>query len=205
MKFIKEWVLPLAIGLAIALIVRTFLFTVVRVDGTSMEPNLQNNELVFESKISSYTRGDVVVFDATHEDPANDGTAKDYVKRIIGVGGDTVSFQDGKLYVNNKEVNQNFLPTANKTTGTAGTFGNTWSLGTLSKNASWQTKDRNKVKVPKGMYFVLGDNRAVSNDSRTFGFVEKQHILGKVYAPIWNTDATARKNINKQADDFFVK
>jgi signal peptidase I len=205
MNFLKNWVFPILVGLAIAMVIKTFLFSTVRVDGTSMMPNMQNNELVLESKISSYTRGDVIVFDAGKEDPNNGGESKDYVKRIIGIGGDTVRFDGQDLYVNDKKVNQAYLPQESRTTGTAGTFGDKWDLGTLSKSDTWQEKDRNQTTVPENMFFVLGDNRAVSNDSRTIGFIEDQHVLGKVYTPFWNMDEQARANINQQSKQFFAE
>ena len=91
LRFIKEWVIPIGVTLVIVLLVRTYLFTLVRVSGPSMMPNLQDKEFVILSKISKYKRGDVIVFDARQEDPRFNSNDKDYVKRIIGVPGDTVS------------------------------------------------------------------------------------------------------------------
>lgn len=84
-----SWVIPIVIGLLIALLIKQFLFQIVRVDGPSMLPNLQNNERVFCLKTAKIHRGSVIVFDANGVDPQV-ATKTDYVKRVIGVPGDTV-------------------------------------------------------------------------------------------------------------------
>ena len=200
MNFIKNWVIPIVIGLFIALIIRTFLFTLVTVDGPSMNPNLDNGELVVESKISTVKRGNVIVFDATNEDPQIKSGHKDYVKRVIAVGGDIVSHKGANLYVNGKKVNQDYIGLEQQSGGTWGD----WTLKTLSSRDFWQKKDRNTTVVPKNSYFVLGDHRSVSNDSRMFGYVEKKHVLGKIYAPFWNSDKQSKENVNDQSKKFFA-
>ncbi|MBM7434974.1 signal peptidase I [Leuconostoc rapi] len=203
--FLKEWVLPVLVAFVVVLLVRTFLFTFVRVNGPSMMPNLQNNELVVLDKITKYQRGDVVVFDARHEDPQVKPGEKDYVKRIIGKPGDTVSYKNSNLYVNGRVINQNYIDINERTLGTEMSFGNQWTLKTLSSADTWQKQDRNQEKVPEGKYFVMGDHRSVSNDGRYFGFVDAKHIAGKVVVPFWNSDKTAKKNINQQRQVFFDK
>ncbi|QBO36294.1 signal peptidase I [Periweissella cryptocerci] len=198
MKIIKgilSWVLPVLIGLAIAMLIRHFLFTLVRVDGTSMTPNLQNNERVWVVKPASIHRGSVIVFNADGEDPAVTGT-KDYVKRVIGMPGDTVSNKDGVLLVNGKQVDENFISKSEATAGTA----NWDNLEMLGIKQRWQ--DTPSVKVPKDQYFVLGDHRSVSNDSRYWGFVQKKKILGVVKVPFWLKNP-AKDNINKQWENFY--
>lgn len=200
MKFIKNWVIPIAVGLLIAYIIQ-FWFVTVRVKGPSMEPNLVNNQFVIESRKANIKRGDVIVFDARHEDPNNKSDHKDYVKRVIGVSDDRVEHKGSNLYVNGKLVDQDYIGLTERSSGTWGD----WSLTTLSKSNTWQAKDRNQSVVPKNSYFVLGDHRSVSNDSRTFGFVEKKHVNGKVIVPFWNTDKTAKGNVNEQSKRFFDK
>lgn len=105
MKALKEivsWIVPIVIGLLVALLIKDFVFQLVRVDGPSMQPNLENNERVLVYKQSQIRRGSVVVFDAHGVDPQ--AVAKtDYVKRVIGKPGDTVSANNGNLYVNDKK------------------------------------------------------------------------------------------------------
>lgn len=204
-QFLKEWVLPIVTAIIIVSLIRSFVFTFVRVSGDSMQPNLQDREFVGVSKVSKYKRGDVVVFDARHEDPRIRTGEKDYVKRIIGVGGDTVSYKNSDLYVNGKIINQNFIGINERTQGTEMSFGSEWSLKTLSANRAWQAKDRNHTTVPKGTYFVMGDHRSVSNDGRYFGFIDKSSISGKVVVPFWNTNKTAKANINQHNKHFFDK
>lgn len=204
-EFFKEWVLPIGVALIIVALIRAFLFTFVHVSGPSMTPNLQNNELVVLNKIAKYKRGDVVVFDARQEDPRIRAGEKDYVKRIIGMPGDTVSYKNSNLYVNGKVVNQDFIGINERTEGTEMAFGNNWSLTSLSSGDLWQKKDRNHTKVPSGEYFVMGDHRSVSNDSRYFGFVDAKHIEGKVIVPFWNSNDTAKAHVNQQSKHFFAK
>lgn len=194
MKTVKEilsWVVPIAIGLAIALLLRAFVVTVARVDGPSMEPNLVNNERMIVLRQSPIKHLSVIVFDAYGEDPSAKTKGTDYVKRVIGLPGDTVSSKNGDLYVNGKLVKQNFISKSERTSGT----GN-WDLKSLSS----QWNEYNGVtKVPKGQYFVMGDHRSVSNDGRYWGFVSKKNIIGVVKVPFWETDKTQRNNVNKLA------
>lgn len=203
MKAFREvlsWVIPIAIGLAIALLVRTYWFTLVRVDGTSMQPNLQNNERVFVFKPDTIHRGSVIVFDAFEQDPtATDH--KDYVKRVIGMPGDTVSANNGVIKVNGKVVNQSFISgEQQRATNNVNNVGNWNSLEDLGNHMDWQRKVT--VKVPAGEYFVLGDHRSVSNDSRYWGFVTKDSVMGVVKVPFW-ASSTTKQRINQQHNDFF--
>lgn len=205
LKKVWDWILPILIGVIIAFGV-TRVLGLATTDGPSMLPTLQDKQRMWVSKISKIERGDIVVFDATKEDPGiNKGgktNQKYYVKRVIGVGGDTVEAKDGNLYVNGKKVNQNYLSQVQRESGT----GN-WTLKSLSgSNTPFKTAysywdDGKAVKVPKGQYFVLGDNRRVSEDGRYFGFVKKKHILGVAHAFPWQGHGQAA---NKQADHFFA-
>lgn len=201
MNVIKSWILPIMVGLIIAVFIRTFWFTLVTVDGQSMSPNLENKQIIIENKQGAIRRGDVIIFDATDEDPRLNSQHYAYVKRVIGVAGDQIMHRGSDVYVNNKKINQNYI---NVSQQTAGTWGD-WTLKTLSSRNIWQKKDRNKAIVPKNSYFVLGDNRVVSNDSRMFGFIEKKHVLGKVYVPIWQSNKKLKEHINEQSNNYFAK
>lgn len=199
-SFLKEWVLPILIGIVVVLLFKTYAYNVVKIDGPSMLPNLSNKEYVFVQRFGTIKRGDVIVFDATHEDPRIKKGNKDYVKRVIGVPGDTVSHEGDNIYVNGKKINQDYIGLDQRS---AGTWGD-WDLKTLSSQTGWQKKDQNTVKVPKNCYFVLGDNRFVSNDSRYFGYVDKDHIMGKVIVPFWNSDSDAKKNVNDLQNEYWA-
>ncbi|VDG20900.1 signal peptidase I [Lactiplantibacillus mudanjiangensis] len=187
-KNVMSWVLPIIVGLLIAMVIRHFVFSMVRVDGPSMEPNLENNERVAVVKTAKVKRLSVVVFNAYHVDPDATSANVKYVKRVIGMPGDTVSSKNGQLYVNGKKISQNFISQYERTQGT----GN-WNLWSLSNKYSWHVKT---TKVPKHDYFVLGDHRSVSNDGRYWGFVPQKKVIGVVKVPFWDTDATKRHNVN---------
>ncbi|ANZ69556.1 signal peptidase I [Pediococcus claussenii] len=188
---ILSWVIPIVVGLLIALLVRSYLFQIVRVDGTSMQPNLENNERVVVWKPATIKRMSVIVFDAHGEDPAATQPV-DYVKRVIGLPGDTIKYHDGNLYVNDKKVPQSFINEEQRTKGT----GN-WTLESIAKKYNWGNDPQ---KVPANSYFVLGDHRSVSNDSRYWGFVHKDKIMGVVKVPFWDNNK-AKNNVNDLAQD----
>lgn len=196
LRSILSWVIPIAIGLILALLIRSFLFQNVRVDGPSMLPNLVNNERVFSFKQSKIHRGSVIVFNADGVDPQV-STKTDYVKRVIGLPGDTVQAKNGNLYVNGKKANQSYIRFDQRKAGT----GN-WTLKSISKQNNW-VKNAGATKVPKGEYFVLGDNRTVSNDSRYWGFVPKKKIDGVVKVPFWSHDSVHKKNVNQFWKHYF--
>ena len=153
-----------------------------------MEPNLDNNERVAVVKTAKIRHLSVIVFNAYHVDPDARSKTVKYVKRVIGMPGDTVKAQDGKLYVNGKVVPQKFISQYERTQGTTN-----WNLSELSTRYSWRLKT---TTVPKNSYFVLGDHRSVSNDSRYWGFVPASSVLGVVKVPFWDSSSTKRHNIN---------
>ena len=200
MKAFKElmsWIVPIAIGLLLALLIKQFAFQFVRVDGPSMQPNLQNNERVVCLKQAKIHRGSVVVFDANGVDPQV-SVKTEYVKRVIGLPGDTVEAKNGNLYVNGKKVDQSYISKSERSSGTG-----TWTLHSISQENSWVLHN-GAYKVPKGEYFVLGDHRSVSNDSRYWGFVPKSKIVGVVKLGFWNRTQPAKNNINQQWKHFFA-
>lgn len=156
-KEVIEWVKSIALAVVIALIIKTFIFNTTYVLGNSMFPTLHERDRLFTNKISLYfsepRRGDIVVLKAP-DDPD-----KDYIKRVIGVGGDTVEIKDGKVYVNGKVLNEKYI--------VKGLYTHVYEL--------------NYWEVPDGYLFVLGDNReeGASKDSRYFGCIPVSSIKGK--------------------------
>lgn len=156
----------LVIAGAIFVVVYAFLFRPYQVNGHSMDPTFENGEYVLTNLISltfeDLKRGDVIVFNAPVDKD------KDYIKRIIGIPGDRVRVSEGKVYVNGKLLDQlSFLSSSVRTNG--GSF-----LG-----------EGDEVIVPQGQYFTMGDNREFSSDSREWGFVTRQEIIGKSYFVYW--------------------
>jgi signal peptidase I len=198
-----SWIIPIFVGLLIAILIKSYWFTLVTVDGTSMQPNLVNNEKVFVLRPSQIHRGSVIVFDAHGDDPAAT-KSKDYVKRVIGVPGDKISANNGVIKVNGKAINQSYISKAEQSaTNETNNIGNWSSLAELGEHMGWQ-KNAKVVKVPANKYFVLGDHRSVSNDSRYWGFVTKKRVLGVVKVPFWGNE-TLKSHINNQWHKFFAK
>ena len=160
---IIEWVVTLAVALVIAVVVRTFIFEPVRVDGNSMYPTLKHGEIMIVSKMDYTFGGDPERFDVVICHYPSRGKTN-FVKRVVGLPGDLVEIKDGYLIVNGVIYAEKFLherPVDN--------FG--------------------PVTVPEGKYFVMGDNRNNSNDSRRseVGMLDRDYIMGKVSAVLWHT------------------
>ena len=161
------------------------------VNGASMNYTLLDKEQVIIKPQEQYERGDIIAFYGNLEDPLNtalqdaSGNIQEtrYVKRIVAVGGDTVEGKKDGLYINGEKANEPYL--ANEQT----TFPIEWNIQNLAKGEYW-ADDKNATVVPEGEYFVLGDNREVSDDSRYFGFINPSSILGKVYQLKWNQNKT---------------
>ncbi|WP_459502621.1 signal peptidase I [Bacillus sp. C1] len=169
-KEIISWIKTIGITLGIAFIVRGILFTPSLVQGESMMPTLENNERVLVNKVGFHIQGlnrfDIIIFHG------NEGY--DLVKRVIGLPGDTIEYKDDTLYVNGKAVDEPYLADYKAAA----------SKGKLTPDFTLEQKT-GKTKVPEGKAFVLGDNRQVSKDSRMFGFVSEDQIVGKGEAVFW--------------------
>lgn len=157
--FLLDTVQTFLIAAALFLVIYVFLFRPFEVLGDSMYPNFHDREYVLTNLISlrfaAPKLGDVIVFKAP-PDPD-----KYYIKRVIGVPGDTVMVKDGNVYLNGKILDQSaFLKSSVKTYG--GSF----------------LKEGQSVAVPPNEYFVMGDNRNYSSDSREWGFVRSDKIIG---------------------------
>lgn len=161
---IFEWVMVFVVAAAMAFVVRTFIFEPVRVDGQSMLNTLQDNEFMIASKFD-YLMGDPERFDIVICDYPNTDDGMYRVKRIIGLPGETLELSAGKLYINGEYVEQNFEMTENEAY-----FG--------------------PYTVPEGCYFVMGDNRNNSKDSRSsmVGALTRDQIKGHVRVVIYPLD-----------------
>lgn len=154
-KFLKECI-PYFVIIITVVLIRTFLITPVQVDGPSMKPTLQDNQLLLLSKYKNdYQRFDIIVF--------NFNNSK-LVKRVIGLPGDYIEYKDNKLYINGNYVEETFEH---------------------ATTADFSLKDIGYQTIPKDMYFVEGDNRVDSLDSRYIGLISKKQIDGVVSISLW--------------------
>jgi signal peptidase I len=157
---IASWLRDLIISLLISAFIIVFLYQPAKVEGTSMMPGLDDQERVFINKfiyrLEPIRRGDIVVF-RYPRDPS-----KSFIKRVIGVGGDRVRIEDGRVYVNGQLLEEAYVPAE-----------------------YFDQRSYADVHVPPHFYFVLGDHRNLSNDSRDFGPVDSRFIYGKAVCVYW--------------------
>ena len=157
------WVRDLVVSLAISAFIIIFLYQPVKVEGTSMMPGLDDQERIFINKfvyrLEAIDRGDIVVF-RYPRDPS-----KSYIKRVIGLAGDRVRINDGKVYVNGHKLYEPYVPS-------------------LYADA----RSYPEIIVPPHSYFLLGDHRTMSDDSRDFGPVDESYIYGKAVFGYWPID-----------------
>ncbi|MGL4819891.1 MAG: signal peptidase I [Bacilli bacterium] len=160
---LKEWTISILIAFAVVFGVRTFLFTPTMVEGESMMPTLHNGDRLVVQKFGSIDRFDLVVFKSP------EGTH--YIKRIIGLPGDHIAYNDDILYINGKAYEEPYLNEAKREN----------KEERLTYNFAMEELDSTGgvKQVPEDSYFVLGDNRQWSKDSRLIGFVKRADIIGE--------------------------
>jgi signal peptidase I len=171
-SFFRDTLEIVFLALALYLVIQYAVQTV-HVLGESMYATLRDNDLLVASKISYKLhppqRGDIIVFR-----PPNDET-RDFIKRVIAVPGDDLRIDRGVVYINGEVLHEPYLPEK-------WTYNNTWPA------------DGHDVVVPADHYFVMGDNRNHSSDSRAFGFIDINSILGKAEVRIWPLDEVGLLN-----------
>ena len=160
MKYIREYI-PYLIIIVVVLLVKQFVVTPVIVSGDSMYSTLHNNDIMILNRMykpKDIKRYDIIVIKYNN---------KNIIKRVIGIPGDSIECIDNELYINGKKIKEDYL-----------------DEGTVTADFSLQ--DLYDVDyVPEDMYFVLGDNREVSLDSRSIGFIEPKNIEGKAIFTIF--------------------
>ncbi|WP_042224587.1 signal peptidase I [Oceanobacillus manasiensis] len=169
--------LPVILIVAVLIIgLRSLLFASYVVDGESMQPTLHDGNLLMVNKViydlTQAERFDVIVFHANEED--------DYVKRVVGLPGDKISYRDDKLHVNDEYVEEPFLEPYVR------------ASDSKPYTADFTLEEKTGEKeVPEGKLFVLGDNRQDSLDSRSFGFISQDQLVGKVDIKYWPLNKTS--------------
>jgi signal peptidase I len=154
------WIRDLLISATVSVLIILFLYQPVRVEGTSMLPRLEDHDRLFINKFvyhfSSIERGDVVVFHYPR-DPE-----KSYIKRVIAVPGDRIRIDHGSVWLNSKPLPEGYVPEAYR-----------------------DSRSMAEIVVPDDSYFMMGDHRSISSDSREFGPVERDLIYGKAVFVYW--------------------
>jgi len=160
---LSRWVRDIFISLAVSVFFIVFLYQPVKVEGTSMAPLLSDQERIFINKFvyrfEPISRGDVVVFWYPLD------RSKSFIKRVVGLPGETVEIRHGILYVNGVQIPEPYVPPQ---------YADVSDFGPLA--------------VSRGSYFVMGDHRISSNDSRVFGAVSSQYIYGRAVFAYWPVD-----------------
>jgi signal peptidase I len=154
----------LALAIILAAVVILFLYRPVKVEGTSMMPGLEDQERIFINQFvyrftGTISRGDTIVFWFPHD------TSKSYIKRVIGLPGDRVRIDQGQVFVNDQALEESYVPQVYR-----------------------DRQSMNETPIAEGCYFVLGDHRSSSNDSRSWGTVPRDHIFGKAVFVYWPLD-----------------
>src|SRR5439155_15851334 len=161
------WLRDLIISLSISAFIIIFLYQPVKVEGTSMMPSLDDQERIFVNKfvyrMEPIRRGDIVVFHYPR-DPS-----KSFIKRVIGLAGDHIRIDAGQVFVNGESLEEDYVP------------------ADYADQRSYP-----EFIVPANAYFLLGDHRTMSNDSRDFGAVQEKFIYGKAVFGYWPVDKMGR-------------
>lgn len=152
-------------SIAIFLLVYLLIFQPHKIKGTSMEPNFPNDQYLLTDKVSyrlgEPERGDVIVFAA----PETNG--EEFIKRIIGLPGERISIKDGRIFINGKVLEEPYL-----------------SDSIYTQSGSFMSEGEEK-QIPNDGFFVLGDNRQASSDSRAWGFIKEDDITGRAWIIYW--------------------
>lgn len=165
-----EWAKAILIAFSIAAVIRFFLFTPIVVDGESMMPTLRHGDRMVVNKIGyeigEPERFEIVVFHAPEQ--------KNYIKRIIGLPGDHIEYKNDQLYVNGEAIPEPYLDQ----------FKSELAEGTLTEDFTLEEKTQ-VSEIPEGYYFVMGDNRRYSKDSRHIGLISEEEVIGTTNLVFW--------------------
>ncbi len=174
-RSVVEWAIILIAVLLCTIVLRTYVVQSFSIPSLSMYPTLQVGDRIIVNKLSydlhGIHRGDIVVF---RRPPLEDQDYADLVKRVIGLPGETISSRDCKIYINGKPLAEPWLPPGPSSCSAA-----------LPGDAHEQFNLPGPIKIPAGQYYVMGDNRTDSEDSRYFGPISKSLIVGRAVAVVW--------------------
>ena len=173
-RLVRDWVLVIGVAVGAALLVRTFLVQQFYISGPSMQPTLFTNDRVLVNKLSyrlhDIRRGDVVVFDRV---TTNGGMVQhdDLIKRVMAIGEDTIEIRKCIVLVNSAPVIEPYLSDED--------------LAREDLSERCRVVDMPEMTVPAGEIFVMGDNRPESFDSRSFGTIPEELVVGRAFVVVW--------------------
>ncbi len=170
---VLDWFSVVPICIIIAIFLFSYVFIITPVSGDSMRPNIQNAENVLVQYNKKLDYGKVVVIEVNEEDSIYEGETKYFIKRIIGMPGDKVKWVNNKLYINDELYNEPYFED--------GYFDKQMPVNPFNGIFEYKDEDGKIIEtevIPEGYYFVLGDNRAISNDSRDIGLIKEDNIIG---------------------------
>jgi len=161
-RTILEWVLVIGGALAVALLVKTFLLQAFYIPSESMVHTLEVGDRVLVNKLSydlhDVNRGDIIVFE---KPPGEGGQIEDLIKRVVGLPGETIEGRDGQVFIDGEPLDEPYL------------------------DEGVVTSDFGPVQIPEGQVFMMGDNRPNSRDSRFFGPIDQETIVGRAFLRVW--------------------
>lgn len=173
-RTLLEWSAVIAVAVAMSLLIRMFLAQAYYIPSSSMEETLHKNDRVLVNKLSyrfgDIQRGDVIVFAKPDDAPGN---VNDFIKRVIALPGETISFSSGQVLIDGEALDEPYA-------GRHSTFASGRLMDCANEPAS-----ADYCLVPEGTVFVMGDNRGGSTDSRAFGPVETDSIVGRAFVKLW--------------------
>jgi signal peptidase I len=163
-RTVLEWLAVIACGVVIAVVAQAVLVQAFWIPSPSMTPTLERGDRVLVNKLSYKThdvhRGDVIVFERPPGASQDDNGIKDLIKRVVAIGGDTIEGVDGAVYVNGERIEEPYL------------------------EDSTPTDNLPRQQIPEGHVFVMGDNRTNSEDSRVFGPIDEDTIVGRAFVKV---------------------
>jgi signal peptidase I len=175
-RWVREGVIVVVVAVLVAVLLRAFVVQTFFIPSGSMEPTLQIGDRILVNKLSYHLhgvdRGDIVVFARPADENCGGPPVNDLVKRVIGLPGELISLSGGHVYIDGKKLDESWLPAAEQGVTSPGPPNSPSSLNT-------------PYRVPANHYFVMGDNRTDSCDSRYWGPISKSLIVGKVELRVW--------------------
>ena len=175
-RWLREGLLVVLVAVLVAVLLRAFVVQTFYIPSGSMEPTLQIGDRILVNKLSYHlhgvSRGDIVVFGRPAAENCGGPEVNDLVKRVIGLPGDVISLRQGHVYIDGRRLNESWLPTEEQGHTAPGPPGTAANL-------------QRSYTVPAGNYYVMGDNRPDSCDSRYWGSIPRSLIVGKVEMRVW--------------------